>query len=1118
MKIIWTKALAYMLAVTMCFNVVNIPVYAQGSAVTEVFAEEETTSEAATTEEVASTEEATTDGNDGSTWDQVTTENVFEGENYKVTFTLTANWDAGYNANVKLENTGDSAIQNWYLGFDYNNSITNIWNAEISSNEGNEYVIKNVSWNQDIATGNCIEFGISGNHSFKGFPENYELIGISTESAEDDYTIQYIVDGDWGTGFYGSISLINNTDTALEDWVLEFDFDREITEIWNGVIEEYEDNHYVVRNAEYNSTISPGKSVSIGIKGCDGESGDEPINFVLYSYTAHNGTSMEIDTDGDGIVDGLENMFGSNYQMVDTDGDGLSDYQELYLTITDSLSYDTDGDGICDAHEDTDLDGLINIDEIYYGTNPSCADTDGDNMPDYDEVATHYSDPLNTDTDGDGLNDFDDVLLGFSPLLKDTDNNGVLDPDEKIDQTVTNDFLFDDGCGIVKVEVSMNINGNINKKVGINNVYEFDSLSREVVGLVGVPVEIRCNTSFDTATIRFTYDELALGDVREEDLAVLWYDETNGWYQILDEESIIDMQTNTVSYTTTHFSTYMLVDRAAWYAAWRENIDYRISGDGDSDIHQFDIAFVVDVSGSMSGSKINNAKTAIKSFINQLESSDEAAIITFHTTSTILSNFTGDILDLLNKVDSLKANGGTNVNNGLLKALEIFEKRESDKEKIIVLICDGDVNYVQSTIDRCIEDGIQIYAVNLQSSSAHVNLQKMADQTNGQYYYGASVNEITGILGIIQDDTINKIDPTDTDGDGLYDIYETAGIKLPNGKIIYTSPSLKDTDGDGLTDFDEVGLIYNVDDRYIGYCEYKEVKYFIMRSNPTKKDTDDDGVGDKDDPNPTFAEQVSKDLANIYSNLEYLNVDGLAGGRQNWWLDRINLNPQNIWEEYEDYILNSNYRMGTMGCGVIAMTDIELYMTQQNTGYSAPLQAIEYNQSTGLIEKDNYMKYAEYNRDYLYYLGDNTLNYLTGVLPASMEVGIEYYLEHNNHQYKNATWAPYCGGKSDTKVGIANKIETMISRNLPVAFAYVSFDDEIRLYKNLKSAETTNISDSRGTNGHYMTIIGYSKYLQDDGINYRYILKVVSWGEIFYIDYDEYADKLSYFSNILEIK
>ena len=50
-----------------------------------------------------------------------------------------------------------------------------------------------------------------------------------------------------------------------------------------------------------------------------------------------------------------------------------------------------------------------------------------------------------------------------------------------------------------------------------------------------------------------------------------------------------------------------------------------------------------------------------------------------------------------------------------------------------------------------------------------------------------------------------------------------------------------------------------------------------------------------------------------------------------------------------------------------------------------------------------------------------------------------------------------------------------------------------------------------------MTIIGYTKYLKYDGLSYSYILEVVSWGKIYYINYDEYAEKLSYFSNILEI-
>ena len=62
---------------------------------------------------------------------------------------------------------------------------------------------------------------------------------------------------------------------------------------------------------------------------------------------------------------------------------------------------------------------------------------------------------------------------------------------------------------------------------------------------------------------------------------------------------------------------------------------------------------------------------------------------------------------------------------------------------------------------------------------------------------------------------------------------------LKNGRVIKTDPRVKDTDGDGLTDFQETGMIYNVDRRYIGYGEYISAKYYVMRSDPTKPDTDD---------------------------------------------------------------------------------------------------------------------------------------------------------------------------------------------------------------------------------------------------------------------------------------
>lgn len=129
-----------------------------------------------------------------------------------------------------------------------------------------------------------MEFGFSGNENFSGFPNEYELLGTFSEVKEEDYTVTYHLDSDWGSGFCGSISIANNTDIVLEDWVLEFDFDREITGIWNGVIETHEGNHYIIKNAGYNSNIAGATSVSIGFCGNEGTAEIVPDNFELYSY------------------------------------------------------------------------------------------------------------------------------------------------------------------------------------------------------------------------------------------------------------------------------------------------------------------------------------------------------------------------------------------------------------------------------------------------------------------------------------------------------------------------------------------------------------------------------------------------------------------------------------------------------------------------------------------------------------------------------------------------------------------------------------------------------------------------------------------------------------------
>jgi hypothetical protein len=68
------------------------------------------------------------------------------------------------------------------------------------------------------------------------------------------------------------------------------------------------------------------------------------------------------------------------------------------------------------AYEDPDHDGLTNLEEYQYGTDPNDPDTDGDGLSDGDEVHVYHTNPLLWDTDGDGISDGVEVRTGSNPL------------------------------------------------------------------------------------------------------------------------------------------------------------------------------------------------------------------------------------------------------------------------------------------------------------------------------------------------------------------------------------------------------------------------------------------------------------------------------------------------------------------------------------------------------------------------------------------------------------------------------------------------------------------------------------------------------------------------------
>ena len=106
-----------------------------------------------------------------------------------------------------------------------------------------------------------------------------------------------------------------------------------------------------------------------------------------------------------------------------------------------------------------------------------------------------------------------------------------------------------------------------------------------------------------------------------------------------------------------------------------------------------DIIFVLDISGSMSGEKLDRVKSDSKELISSLLSNqnNKAALITFDTESQIVSELTNDEELLMNEIDNLEVTGTTNYYQALVNVDSILQgyQKESGREMIVLFLTDG---------------------------------------------------------------------------------------------------------------------------------------------------------------------------------------------------------------------------------------------------------------------------------------------------------------------------------------------------------------------------------------------------------------------------------------------
>jgi hypothetical protein len=406
---------------------------------------------------------------------------IFEGNGFKVTYTVNSSWDKNQTIGITITNTGTETIENWAIKYDASGEISNLWNGKINKKDGTSYIIENAGYNSDIKPNQTVNFGYQLTSEKPVVPSSYSFCMKRVPKTEG-YTVTFSETGGYGSDVTGNITITNTTDKPIKSWELTFESDFTINNIWNAKLISSENGKFVIKNTEDTSVIQPKSSVTFGLQ-CKkiseiklnnaalsevivSAAADEPTEeLALFAYGEYNKEINSIvliweSSVPKGIFDVLTSSDGKDYisavQLTDVDTysyvvDGTSEkiFFKIKETTADNKTAESapfimakTADGYELQLEDTDKDGLPDIYEKELGTDISKSDTDGDGLTDYQEVYLTGTDPLKIDTDTNEINDGDEdtdkdglsaikeIALGTDPSSADTDNDGLNDGDE----------------------------------------------------------------------------------------------------------------------------------------------------------------------------------------------------------------------------------------------------------------------------------------------------------------------------------------------------------------------------------------------------------------------------------------------------------------------------------------------------------------------------------------------------------------------------------------------------------------------------------------------------------------------------------------------------------------
>lgn len=173
------------------------------------------------------------------------------------------------------------------------------------------------------------------------------------------------------------------------------------------------------------------------------------------------------------------------------------------------------------------------------------------------------------------------------------------------------------------------------------------------------------------------------------------------------------------------------------------DVDYDVALDTTS---LSSICFVVDISGSMDGEPIRNARAALRKFVESMNDNTEVSIVAFDDGAYERTPLTQNASDLLAGIETLQASGGTNISRGISGGIDSL--RNAVGAKNIILMTDGQSDEDYDWQTRALSDGVTIFTVGFGSVNT-TYLTRIAELTGGTFTLADSSGDLQNVYASI---------------------------------------------------------------------------------------------------------------------------------------------------------------------------------------------------------------------------------------------------------------------------------------------------------------------------------------------------------------------------------